>query len=87
MMRIKINEDVLFQNLEDGAVLLNIETEQYFGLDEIGTLIWNGLNSNKSIEEISQQLLDEYDVESEKLDQDVEKLIDNLVKYQLISLE
>lgn len=86
-MRIKINEDVLFQNLEDGAVLLNIETEQYFGLDEIGTLIWNGLNSNKSIEEISQQLLDEYDVESEKLDQDVEKLIDNLVKYQLISIE
>lgn len=83
-MKVKINEDVLFQNLEDGAVLLNIDTEQYFGLDEVGTSIWNTLNENDSVEEAYQKLLDEYDVEPAKLHQDLHDLINKLGEHKLL---
>jgi hypothetical protein len=83
-MKVKFNEEVLFQNLEDGAVLLNINTEQYFGLDEVGTSIWNSLNETDSVEETYQKLLDEYEVEPEQLNKDLYDLINKLVEHQLL---
>ena len=85
-MKVKINNDVLFQNLEDGAVLLNINTEQYFGLDEVGTNIWTYLSETESVEETYQILLNEYDVSPQKLKQDLDNLMNELVEHQLISL-
>lgn len=85
-MKVKFNEEVLFQNLEDGAVLLNINTEQYFGLDEVGTSIWNSLNETDSVEETYQKLLDEYEVEPEQLNKDLHDLINKLAEHQLLSI-
>jgi hypothetical protein len=85
-MKVKINEEVLFQNLEDGAVLLNINTEQYFGLDEVGTSMWNTLNESESVEEAYEKLINEYDVEPAKLHKDLHDLINNLAEYQLLSI-
>lgn len=85
-MKVKINEEVLFQNLEDGAVLLNINTEQYFGLDEVGTSIWNSLNETDSVEATYQKLLDEYEVEPEQLNKDLHDLINKLAEHQLLSI-
>lgn len=85
-MKVSINEDVLFQDLEDGAVLLNINTEQYYGLDEVGTFMWNTLNETKSVEEAYQKLLEEYEVDAEKLNQDLQNLITELAEHKLLSV-
>ena len=38
--RIRINDDVLFQELHGEGVLLNLKTGVYFGLDPVGRRIW-----------------------------------------------
>jgi hypothetical protein len=86
-MKVKINEDVLFHNLEGGAVLLNTKTEEYFGFDEVGTSMWNSLLENQSVEEAYQKLVQEYDIEPAQLYQDLQNWIKELAENQLLSVE
>ncbi|MEC4803685.1 MAG: PqqD family protein [Jaaginema sp. PMC 1079.18] len=78
--------DVLVQNLADEAVLLNLESEAYFGLDAIGTRIFTLLQEKDSIAAVHQQLLQEYDVDSERLQQDLLSLIEQLVEHGLVQV-
>ncbi len=86
-MKVKINEDVLFHNLEGGAVLLNTKSEEYFGLDEVGTSMWNALLETSSVEEAHQELIAQYEVEPKELYQDLKNWIQELVENQLLLIE
>ena len=57
--------NVLVRILDRESVLLNLETEQYFGLDETGTRMWQLVTGSPSIEAAYQELLAEFDVEPE----------------------
>jgi len=35
-----VGKDVVFRELDGEAVILNLETGTYFGLDTVGTRIW-----------------------------------------------
>ena len=48
--RITVPEHVLMRELEGESVLLNLDSERYFGLDETGTRMWSVLSTCKSIE-------------------------------------
>ncbi|MDY7014713.1 MAG: PqqD family peptide modification chaperone [Cyanobacteriota bacterium] len=80
-------EDVLVQNLADEAVLLNLNNEAYYGLDEIGTRIFAILQESNSIETAYQRLLEEYEVEPDVLKQDLLDFIEKLLEQGLIQLE
>lgn len=79
-------EHVVLRELEGEAILLNLETETYFGLDEVGTLIWNALVAAPSVEGACELLLDELDVEPAVLRRDVEKLVGELLEAGLLEL-
>lgn len=79
-------EDVLIQQLEDEAVLLNLDNEAYYGLDDVGTRIFVVLQASNSIESAYQQLLNEYDVEPEILKKDLHDFIEKLLAQGLIQL-
>jgi hypothetical protein len=76
--------DALYQLLAGEAVLLNVKSEQYFGLDEIGTRVWEVLVDDGKVETIVATLLAEYDVEEAVLRQDVDLLLADLVQAKLI---
>ena len=65
------SDDVLFQELDGEAVLLDLSSEQYFGLDEVGTRIWQLLETQNSLGVIQQTLLDEYEVSEDQLRDDL----------------
>ena len=56
---------VLVRLLDQESVLLNLETEQYFGLDETGTRMWQLVTTSPNIDAAYQELLTEYDVQPE----------------------
>ena len=72
--------------LEQESVLLNLQAEFYFGLDEIGTRFWQVLATSSSVETAYQQLLTEFDVPEERLRNDVSKLIENLLDKGLLRI-
>jgi len=74
-------ESVFAQLVDDEMVLLDMESENYFGLDEVGTSIWNAMQENETLKEVFAVLLEQYDVGEEMLKNDllnfVTKLVDN----------
>lgn len=80
-------EDVLVRILDGEAVLLNLDTESYFGLDDVGARMWTLLTKSDSIQAAYDALLEEYDVAPEQLRADLTDLIVRLVNHGLITLE
>ena len=79
-----IPEDVLFQDVNDEVVLLDLASEHYFGLDEVGARIWMLLKEQKAAGEIVEELLQEYEVDRADLESDVHELLAQLLEAGLI---
>jgi hypothetical protein len=85
--RVVVPDTVLFRELDREAVILNLDTESYLGLDPVGTRMWNVLTAQSSIEAAYQVLLSEYDVAPEALRADLERLLGQMLEHKLIILE
>jgi len=83
---IKPSSDALFQLLAGETVLLNIRTEQYFGLDPVGTRIWELLIDSGSASAVQEKLEQEFEVDSTTLREDMERLLGELVDAKLIEV-
>jgi Coenzyme PQQ synthesis protein D (PqqD) len=77
---------VLVRVLDQESVLLNLETEQYFGLDETGTRMWQLVTTSPNIDAAYQALLAEYDVQPEMLRDNLTELLGHLVEHGLLQL-
>jgi hypothetical protein len=82
----KIPEHVLFRELGGEGVLLNLQTEQYFGLDEVGTRIWMLLVDAPTIQVAFDMVLQEYEVDAAQLMSDMRVLLQQLVEGGLLEL-
>ena len=85
--RIQIPEDVLFQELNGEAVILDLASEQYFGLDAVGTRFWELLSQNPHVRHAFDRLSKEYEVEASRLENDLLTLAVELLDAGLIRLE
>ena len=81
---IEISPDVLFQEVGGETVLLDLESEHYFGLDAVGTRIWGLIGEGASVDAMVDTLLQEYEVERATLEADVAELLSRLAEAGLI---
>jgi hypothetical protein len=72
------------QELDGESVFLNLNSGRYFGLDEVGTRMWQVLTTAPSIQAAYEVLLAEYDTEAERLRQDLGDLLEKLVSNGLV---
>lgn len=84
--QIAIEPDVLVQELGGELVLLNLATEEYFGLDDVGNAMWAALKESASLQVAYDRLLDRYDVAPEQLKQDFFNLIEQFVEHDLVKI-
>jgi len=84
--RVKVPDDVLISGLQNESVILNLDSERYFGLDDVGTRMMSVLTSADSIQAAYETLLEEYDVEGEVLRQDLTSIIEQLVEQGLVEI-
>jgi len=83
---IKICDDVVSRDLEGEAVILNLETGTYFGLNEVGTRIWTLIQEHESLNRVFEAIRHEYEVSPEALEGDLLRIIDELRTKGLISV-
>lgn len=85
-LRVRSAPDTMVQELAGEAVLLNLASERYFGLDAVGTRMWQALTTADNVQAAHDVLLSEYDVASDVLRQDLLDLVQQLVEHGLVSL-
>jgi len=75
---------VLCKDLGDEAILLDLETETYFGLNAAGSRLFKLLTTTPTIRDAFAAMLDEYDVAPDELERDMGALIADLVDRGLL---
>jgi Coenzyme PQQ synthesis protein D (PqqD) len=75
---IAIIDDVVSRELDGEAVILNLESGTYFGLDPVGTRIWSLLQENRSLRKTFEVVQREYEVAPERLEGDILRLVEDL---------
>ena len=84
--RVVVDPEVLFRVVGEETVILNLKTEQYLGLNDTGTRIWTALAGAPTIQAAYDEVLEEYDVGGDQLQQDMQELLDALVEQRLITI-
>ena len=77
--------DVLLQDLDGEAVLLNLANGQYYGLDENSYHMYKTLISSGSVRAAYEALSQEYEVEPEQLRSDLEGFLAHLLENGLLT--
>jgi hypothetical protein len=83
---LRIPAHVLFTTVAQEAVLLNTVTNKYYSLNEVGARVWNLLAEGKILKEAHTALLEEFEVDSPQLEQDILELVQHLRENGLIDV-
>jgi hypothetical protein len=84
--RAKVPDHVLVRHLDGESVLLNLDTEKYFGLDAMGSRMFMLATTSACIESAYEKLLEEYEVEPEVLRSHLAELLSTLMGNGLLDV-
>ena len=73
-------------NLGGETVILEPKASSYYGLNDVATLIWNLIQTPKTVKEIQDAIIETYEVEQEECQEDLWELIENLKSRGLIEV-
>lgn len=85
--RIEPRESALATTIDGEAVVLETESGTYFGLNEVATFCWEELDEPRTLEALCDAVVEEFDVDRETCEADVEALVEDLAERGLVDLE
>ena len=65
------NEDLLTSNIGEEVVMMSIENSAYYGLDPVGSKIWDMLDKPVSVSDLCEHLQECFDVSPQQCQKDV----------------
>ena len=81
------SKEQVSSELSGEAVILDLKSGVYYGLNEVGASIWTLLQQPKTVGEIQKAILEEYAVEPEQCDRDIHALLQDLAAQGLIEVQ
>lgn len=88
MKRYKASPQIVHTLVQDESVLLNLQSGQYHGLNQVGTIVWGLLEQGFTTDEASEKVGEIFelpDTELPHVKADVDKLVEQLLARGLIS--
>lgn len=85
--RVCQKKDIYLTELDDDRVMMDLDTGNYYILNGMGSIIWDKIHEEVSIEEIIDELLEEYDVEPEVCKTQVMDYLAKLLQSNLVRVE
>jgi hypothetical protein len=84
--RVSVPDNVMFRELEGESVILDLDSESYFGLDQVGTRMWVAVTEAACIQDALATLQAEYEVEADTLRADLDELLTTLIDRGLLEV-
>jgi hypothetical protein len=78
--------DQVFCDLAGEAIILSLKSGTYYGLDAVGARIWQLLQTPRVVARIRDQVLEEFDVEPSRCEQELLALLEQLVRHSLVEV-
>lgn len=77
--RLEPSPDVVTRVLDNETVLMDMASGSYFGLDEVGTVIWQALDEGETLASACDRVSESYDIDRARVEADVAALADAIV--------
>ena len=81
-----VSEHVLFERVTGEFVLLDLDSGEYYGLDGVGSRILELIQLHCDLEEVTNIMIQEYEVDEDRLRGDIEAFVARLVTKELIEM-
>ena len=85
--KVTFADTVFAQEVDGEMVLLDMNSENYFGLDEVGTAIWQAMQDDGNLKKVFEVLLEQYEVEEDVLKNDLITFVEKLEESGLGEVE
>jgi Coenzyme PQQ synthesis protein D (PqqD) len=85
--RIAMKADVLCRDLDGELVLLDLRTGVYFSLDPLGTRVWTLAQEGRSLADVVQLVVEEYEVTPERFSTDLLSFVSSLREKGLVEVD
>jgi len=83
---IVVTKDQVSCDLSGEAAILNLKSGVYFGLNTVGASIWKLIQEPRTVKEIRDSILKEYDVNPDRCENDILEILQELSTNGLIEI-
>ena len=80
------NKKIIQSKIGDEVVMMDIDSGFYFGMNGVGSVIWQYLSTPISLEELVSNLMEEFKVDKQTCESDTMEFLDNLLEKKIIRL-
>ncbi len=84
-IKYKISDKIIFREVDDGIVLINLDSGFYYSFNGSACFIFNMLNKDKNTVEVVDKLKVEFNVSEEEARNDLKQFIETLEKEEIVS--
>ena len=81
----KRSSSTMARSVDDELVILDVPSGRFFGLNDVGSVIWDRLERDATHEQLVDTVVAVYDVDRETASADVASLVDQLTDAGLVS--
>ena len=85
-MEIVLSKNILITEVDEEGIILNTNSENFFGLNSTALLMWQALQEYETVEAAQEALLSQFEVDSDTLKQDLMALIYKLEERGLLEI-
>lgn len=85
--RVKLTPDQVSSELGAEVVILHVRNGMYYGLDEVGVVIWKKLREGARVADIVTSVVQQFDVGAQQCEQDVLRILGEMIDAQLVTVE
>ena len=83
---VRVSPEVLFQQVRGELILLDLNGEKYYGLNEVGGRIWELLDGAHTLTQIAQTVSSEFDATPSQVQDDLLALVESLREAGLVTV-
>jgi len=72
--------------LGEESAILNLKNSVYYGMNPVGACVWNLVQQQRSVAELRDAVMDEYEVEAERCEREILELLEKMRSEGLIQV-
>lgn len=80
-------ESTLSTTINGETVILHTDVGKYYGLNDVGTFIWKLISEPRTVEELCEEVVNEYDVGYQRCNTDIKKMVSEMNKKGIVELD
>ena len=78
------NPDLIHANIDDETMLMSLTNGEYYGMNKVGSAIWELLENSISVAELIEKLSTMYEISVQQCEQDITPFLSNLQDKDII---